>query len=205
MPQCSGLLEAKNAKMSRCSFWHRLATVRQKRVQEALQALREGFERAGKPLKEPTIDFATRVAKDPRLRRILEERREQLALRAALAGALVGAGKNNDPEEKWRQFLEKMKNEFPYMVRPGLQAKMKVETKDLPRRPGTGRHRLLTLGERRKACDLVAKYIRAGDSFRTAYEKVASELNCSPRTAQRAWQERHTLPSAMRSRSRMGR
>lgn len=192
--------------MSRCSFWHRLATLRQKRFQEALHAAREGFEDAGRPLAERTIDFAIRVAKDKRLLTILEEGPEQVSLGGVLAYLLSAAGKNNEPEEQWKQDLEKIKNEFPYMVRPALQAKMKNETKGLPRRPGTGRHRLLkTIGERKKACDLVAKYIRAGGSFRTAYEKVAHELNCSPRTAQRAWQQRQTLPSATRSRSRMGR
>jgi hypothetical protein len=167
-----------------------LATVR-KRVQEALQALREGFQEAGTPITEATVDFVAEILKSKRFLQLLVEKPEQLTVASVLAGTLWMAGKNNDPEERWKLYLEKMKQELPYMVRPGLRAVLKNYFKSLPKRPGTGRHRLLnTARERKKACDLVSKYNRGGDSFRTAYEKVAAELNCSVRTIQRTWQQR---------------
>jgi len=165
--------------------------VRKKRVQEALQALIEGFQEAGTPIAEATVEFVTKALKSPRFLQLLVEQPEQLAVASVVAGVLFEAGKNNQPEERWRQDLQKMKKELPYMLRSGLQAGVKDHIKRLPKKPGSGRYRLLkTPRDRKKACDRVSKYVREGDSLRTAYEKVAAELNCSPRTIQRAWQQR---------------
>jgi ribosomal protein L12E/L44/L45/RPP1/RPP2 len=162
-----------------------------KRVQEALQALREGFQEAGTPITDATLDFVAKALKSPRFLELLSELPKQLTVASVVAGVLSAAGKNKQPEEKWKRDLEKVKRELPYMVRPELRAALKAHFKGLPKKPGTGRHRLLnTARERRKACDLVSKYNRAGESFRTAYENVAAELNCSARTIQRTWQQR---------------
>ena len=166
-------------------------TVRKKKIQQALQALKEGFQTAGTPIEEATIDLATEIATTARFQRLLTTRPDQLAIVSVLAATLYQAGKNEDPEEKWRQSLERLKSELPYMLRSGFQSGIKDVIKDLPKKPGSGRHRLLkTPSERNRACDLVSKYVREGESFRTAYEKVAAEMNCSPRTVQRAWGQR---------------
>jgi hypothetical protein len=165
--------------------------VRKKRVQEALQALREGFQEAGTPIAEATIDFVTNALKSPRFLQLLVEQPEQLALASVVAGVLSTAEKNRQPEERWKRDLEKLKKEMPYMMRSVWQAEVRDHFKGLPKKPGTGRHRLLkTARERKKACDLVSKYNREGDSFRTAYARVAAEMNCSARTVQRAWIQR---------------
>jgi hypothetical protein len=173
--------------------------VRKKRVQEALQALREGFQEAGTPITEATIDFVTKALKSPRFLQLLVKQPEQVAVASVVAGVLSAAGENSQPEERWKRDLAKMKQEVPYMLRSGLQAAVKQHIKGLPTKPGSGRYRLLkTPKDRKKACDLVSKYVRGGDSFRTAYQKVAAQLNCSPRTIQRAWQQRRK-PSTSRS------
>ena len=168
--------------------------VRQKRIQEALQALKEGFQTAGTPIAEATIDFATEIATTARFQRLLTRRPEQLAIVGVLAAILYQASKNEDPVEEWRRSLERLKRELPYMLRSEFQSGMKDVVKDLPKKPGSGRHRVLkTPKERKEACDLVSKYNREGDSFRKAYARVAGELDCSARTVQRAWQQRRKV------------
>lgn len=180
----------KNAKMSRVPFWHQLATVRKKRVQEALQAIKDGFQEANKPISKGMIDFATKALKSRPFVELLLEQPEQLFMASAMAGLLWAAGNDNSPEEEWKQRLQRTKKEFPYMLRSALLPEIKKHVKDLPKRSSTGRRRLLAVNERKKACDLVSKYNRDGDSFRTAYERAAAELNCSARTVQRAWTQR---------------
>lgn len=165
--------------------------MRKKRVQEALHALREGFEQAGTPIAEATIDFVTKALKSPRFLQLLVDQPEQLVVASVVAGVLSVARVNSQPEEQWKRDLAKIKRELPYMLRSGLQAGVKRHLKSLPKKPGSGRYRLLkTPKDQKKACDRVSKYVRGGDSYRTAYEKVASELNCSARTVQRAWAQR---------------
>jgi hypothetical protein len=71
-----------------------LAIVRKKkRVQEALQALREGFQEAGTPITEATIDFATNAMKSPRFLQLLAEQTEQLGVASVVAAVLSEARK----------------------------------------------------------------------------------------------------------------
>lgn len=168
-----------------------------KRVQEALQALREGFQEAGTPITEATVEFVTKALKNPQFRQLLIEQPKQLPVASFVAAILFDAGKDNRPEDQWTQDLQKMKKEWPYMLRSGLQSEAKDHFKGLPKKPGSGRHRLLkTPTERKRACDLVSKYVREGDSFRKAYEKVGAEINCSARTIQRVWRQRSKLSQA---------
>jgi hypothetical protein len=92
--------------------------------------------------------------------------------------------------EQLTRLLKTIGQDLPLMVRPALKVTMKEISKDLPRRPSTGRRRVLTLEEKKVACNLVNSFHFAGDSMRTAYAKTADQMNVSPRTVQRAWRER---------------
>jgi hypothetical protein len=176
--------------------------VTKKKIQEALQALREGFQKAGRPIDELTLDFARKMAKDPRFQRIVSTRPEQTLPASVAAGVLCGLEKSDETSaEQWERNLERIRHELPYRLRSELGPRMKAALKNLPKRPSTGRTVVLKPRDQKRATKLVSKYHHDGDSMRMAYEKVAGEVNCSPRTIQRAWQQRRALRSASKSRS----
>lgn len=171
-----------------------------KKIQQILEALKEGFQTAGTPVDDETLDFAKEIAKKTRFLQQAAHRPEQLPIAAVVIAVLSIAKVYDDlPEEKWIHVLEKMKQELPYMVRSGVQGGVKVLVKGLPKRPSTGRTAVLKPREQKRACKLVSRYHHDGDSMRVAYEKVAGEMECSPRTIQRVWQQRRALRSASKS------
>ena len=166
--------------------------VRGKRVQQTLQALRGGFQEAGKPLDEVTLEFARKIARDKRFQQLFIAHPEQVAAASAVAGVLLVVEANDTvPTDKFDKFLETIKRELPYGLRAGMQKRMKEAVRAFP---STGRTELLSVAKQKKACDLVGKYHRGGDSMRAAYERVARAMNCSPRTVQRAWTQRRKAP-----------
>jgi hypothetical protein len=179
-----------NARMTRTFFLARDPTVKQKRVQQLLQIVKEGFQRAGSPIDDMALDFALSMAEYPRFRE-LTEKQQQVAMAAVAAGFLYGAKEYESvPEDQWNKLLSKLREELPYSLRPAFRTGLKEVVKSLPKRPSTGRDAVLTSKQKKEACKLISKYHLNGDSKRAAYEKVARNMNCSPRTVQRAWQER---------------
>jgi hypothetical protein len=165
----------------------------EKRIQQNPQALREGFQSAKQPIDEMALQFARKVAQDHRFEK-LANRPEQVAIASVVMGCLHAAKEYSTlPDEQWAQFLEQIKREAPYALRPGFRTGMKDMIKSFPKRPSTGRNTSFTEEEQKEACDLVSKYYRNGDSKRTAYQRVAAHLNCSARTIQRAWKKRAQL------------
>jgi hypothetical protein len=177
--------------MSCNSFWHHVSTVDRKRIQQARLVAKNAFEKAGAPINEVALDLAEEMAGDQRFRQLLDDP-NQIARASVVAGFLLWAEEYVDvPDEQWANFLQKMEQELPYGLRPGLKKGLKDLAKGLPKRPSTGRHEILdTRQKRKKACDLVSKIERSGVSKRQAYAKAAREMNCSARTIQRAWQAR---------------
>jgi hypothetical protein len=170
-----------------------LLNVNKKRIQQARQVVTEAFREAGAPIDDVAFDFAREVAQDPRFLQFVN-RPELVTMAAVGAGCLQVAMENIEiPAVQWSKFLENMKQHLPYDLRPGFRSGMKDVIKALPKRPSTGRNRILTEEEQRKACNLVSKYYRDGDSKRMAYAKVARQLDCSARTIQRAWTKRAQL------------
>lgn len=164
---------------------------RPKRIEQVLKALETGFAKAGRPIDHAVLDFARTVAKDPRFQLVCTTQPKQLAIASVIIGILLTVEANKDmSEEQWEQFLEIIKTELPYSLRSKLPPMMKGVFKELPKRHSTGRNEILSPEQHKRACDLVSKYHRAGDSKRMAYEKVAAQMNCSARTVQRAWQQR---------------
>lgn len=180
---------------------------KEERIRRAVQDLRERLQKAGLPIDDVTLEFARDVAKDHRLQHILKVKPQQLAVFSVVAGFFIALEENiRLPQNQWDHKLEKIMQELPHATRTKLRPSMRAAFKDLPKRLSTGRPEALsTPSKRKKACDLVGKYFREGDSLRKAYMKVANEMDCSPRTVQRAWRQRQTLPSAIRSRTRVGR
>jgi hypothetical protein len=162
-----------------------------------MQVVREGFQRAKQPIDEMALKFAKRVAQDPHFEE-LANRPEQIAIASVVMGCLSAAKEyGTASDEKWAQFLEQLKREVPYAIRPGFRTGMKELIKKFPKRPSTGAKTILTIEEQQKACDLVGKHYRHGDSMRTAYEKVGRQFECSARTIQRIWKRRaHLLGKA---------
>jgi len=176
--------------MSLKYFWHHLSTVDKKRIQEALQIAKEAFEKSGAPIEEEALRLASEISEDTRFQQFID-RPERMARAAIVAGVLQAVRENIDmPAERWDMFLQQMRQELPYGLRPGFRRGMNSVVKGLPKKPSTGRNEILDSPQRKKACDLVSKYERSGDSKRLAYEKAAKQLNCSARTIQRAWKSR---------------
>jgi hypothetical protein len=167
--------------------------VKQKRIEQLLQAVRMGFQEAGCPIDDVALDFAMWMARDLRFQQFTDKP-EQIAIAAIAAGCLHWEKEYDAmPAEQWNQFLDNMKEELPYGLRPAFRTGLKNIAKSLPKRSSTGRNHALTTEQQKKACDLVSNYYRNGDSKRMAYQKVASEMDCSSRTVQRAWKERARL------------
>jgi hypothetical protein len=149
--------------MSCNSFWHHVSTVDRKRIQQARLVAKNAFEKAGAPINEVALDLAEEMAGDQRFRQLLDDP-NQIARASVVAGFLLWAEEYVDvPDEQWANFLQKMEQELPYGLRPGLKKWLS---------------------------DLVSKIERSGVSKRQAYAKAAREMNCSARTIQRAWQAR---------------
>jgi hypothetical protein len=177
--------------MSLKSFWHHLSTVDKKRIQQALQMAKEALEKAGAPIEEEALRLASEISEDARFQQFTD-RPDQIARAAIVAGVLQEVRENIDiPAERWDVFLQQMRQELPYGLRSGFRRGVNSVAKGLPKKPSTGRNEVLDTPEKRKkACDLVSKYERMGDSKRVAYAKAAKEMNCSARTIQRAWKSR---------------
>jgi len=178
-----------------CNFFcHHVPTVDRNRIQQARQVAKRAFEKAGAPINDEALDLGEKMALDPRFVQLLDHP-DQLARASSVAGVLVVAEKFADaPDEQRSKFLQEMEEQLPYGLRVGIRSMMKNLVKGLPKRPSTGRNELLgTPQKRKKACDLVSKIELSGVSKREAYAKAAKEMNCSPRTIQRAWRERAKL------------
>jgi hypothetical protein len=165
-----------------------------KRLQQLRNMAKEAFQSTGTPIDEVALDFASTMADDPRFQQLID-RPEQVASAAVVAGCLQAASTYTDvPEEQWRGFLEKMKQELLSGLRPKFRKGMNAVAKGLPKRPSTGRREILeSLQKKKKACNLVSKYYQLGYSRSVAYDKAAREMNCSRRTIQRVWQDRAKL------------
>lgn len=110
----------------------------------------------------------------------LAERPYQISMAWLAANCLRAVKKRNKlPDHEWDQFLEEMKRELPYRMRPVARAEIKDLVKEFPKRPSTGRNRVLRPQEEKEACDLVSKYHRRGESMRSAYDKVGKHFDCS--------------------------
>ena len=162
---------------------------------QILQAIVEMFQNAGKPLDEDAVNFALKVARDPLFPRFVAK--QQQLVNACLAAGLLLRVKESSAiqsPEQLHKLLERIKKEGPFVLRPAIRATMKEVSKDLPRKPSTGRSHILTLEQKKVACGLVSGYQLAGESMRTAYQKAADQLGVgSTRTIQRAWSERRNL------------
>jgi hypothetical protein len=175
--------------------------VRQTRVQQLLQVVKEAFQNAGSPIGEGALEFAIAMAQLPRFEEVVDEP-EGIAKASVAAGCLHWKRQYEAMSQKeWAEYLVKMNKELPYGLRSAFRAGMNKIVKSLPKRPSTGRDQLLNPKEQKKACNLVSQYHRNGDSLRKAYEKVAAEMNCSSRTIQRTWKRRAQI---LRSSDRAG-
>jgi hypothetical protein len=165
---------------------------KKERIRQAVQNLRERFQKAGMPIDDVTLDFGRDIARDHRYQEILKIKPQQLVALSISAGLFVALEENSHlPQHQWDRMLDEFMQKLPNMVRSDLRRSMRAAFKDLPKRLSTGRPEALsTPSKRKQACDLVSKYHREGDSMRTAYMKAAEKMNCSPRTVQRAWQQR---------------
>ena len=165
------------------------------------EALREGFKKAGKPIDEGALALAIEVARDARFMHVFTAP-EKLATTSSVAVILLDAEEKGAlPKGEWDKYLERIKLELIYGLRSQMPALIKTAVKGFPKKPSTGRKEKLSPSEQKKACNLVSKYYRDGDSMRAAYEKVAAEMDCSPRTVQRIWQQRRSLRSTVRNQS----
>src|SRR6266566_3252318 len=100
------------------------ATVKTKRIQQALQIMKEAFQEAGKPIADVALEFAVRIAQDPRVQELLT-RPEQIASASVVAGCLQEAKKFETlPDQQWEQFVENLRQELPYSLRAGFRAGM---------------------------------------------------------------------------------
>ena len=164
------------------------------RLRQLRDLAKETFGRAGAPIDDLALDFASEMAADIRFQQLID-RPDQVARAAVVAGCLHAARNYIDvPEEQWQQFLQKIKQELLSGLRPKFRKGMNAIAKALPKRPSTGRNEILdTPQKRKKACDLVSKIERSGVPKREAYAKAGRELNCSARTIQRVWKRRGRL------------
>ena len=161
-----------------------------KRIQQALRVVKEAFEAAGQAINEATLEFAIEMAQDSRFQELVNQP-EKIATASVVAGCIQVAKQYETlPAHQWEEFLGNLRRELPYSLRRGFTTGIKTIVKSFPKRPSTGRHLKLTLEKKKKACDLVSKHHRNGDSLRAAYEKVARQFDCSSRTVQRAWKDR---------------
>lgn len=162
-----------------------------KRIEQVRRVAKEAFQEAGSPVDDAALDLAIEVAQDPRFQQLINQP-GRMAVASVVGGCLLAAQEwDARPTEEWGEFLDRMRRELPYDLRPGFRTEMKKLVKGLPKRPSPGRNEILNTREKqKKACDLVGKYYRDGDSMRIAYEKASKEFNCSDRTISRAWKKR---------------
>lgn len=171
---------------------------KKERIRHAIQVLRERFQKAGMPIDDVTIDFAKDIAKDRRFLEIVKTKPKQLPALSTFAGIFIGLEEDSQlPQGEWDRKLEKLMQKLPHAVRSEFRPRMRAAFKDLPKRLSTGRPKVLSPSKQAQACDLVTKYFRKVD-LREAYVKVANKMNCSPRTIQRVWRKKRSLPSAIR-------
>lgn len=161
--------------------------------QQILKAIEDMFQSAGKPLDQDAVKFALRMARDPQFNRV--GKAEQLVSSSMAASFLIKAKESPaiQTREQLDQLLQKIRQELPFLLRPGIKAAMKEMSKDLPKKPSTGRDQSLSLEQKKTVCVQVNRLHLQGDSMRAAYQKVGDEWNVSPRTIQRTWRERRDL------------
>lgn len=161
---------------------------------QILKALQDMFESVGTPLDEDAVSFALRMARDPQFHRV-GSKPHQLTRAFSAASILLQAKRSPDVQTPAQldKLLYMIREQMPNLLRPAVKQTLREVLKDLPKRPSTGRNKILTLEQEKQACDLVSIYLRNGDSMRAAYQKVADQLEVSARTVQRAWKRRGDL------------
>jgi hypothetical protein len=164
-----------------------------KRLHQLTEVIRGAFQKAGTPIDDTALRFASDMARNPLFQELIDHP-ERVSLASFLMGYMqVAETKTDLPQSEWETHLERVGKDLIYQLRPEFKTYMKEMVNRLPRRPSTGRRQTLNSDDQRNACDLISRYERNGDSKRAAYAKAAREMNCSPRTIQRIWKKRADL------------